>query len=496
MIGLNIPLVVFGSLLTSHHYARGFPLLSNQRRIAAAAAAASGFNMPKAVTLSSSTTSSSLHAKPQRLAENAPGVVYVNDQCINCAACSNFAPDTFSRSKQQAAHIVHRQPVSPKEIHAARQALAACPVAAIRLETLAQKRHDATSTSTDKQAVQDAWTEQDQQLLEQMSGKQSSSSSSDKKAAPLLFPRPFLDNVPDVYWLGHHNSKSFGATPYLLRVPNNNNKKKNKTARATTTTTTNGDDENHSNNDNRDHWIMIDTPKFSKSAVQAVTSLTGPAGPDYLFLTHVDDTADHNKWVEHFYNFQPSSSSNNNNNSNNQSTKKSKGLQRIFHAGDLGKHNWLNDKTLEQVEILLQPPEKEQKTNNDSFLTAYSLEGNILPDTWMTQTTPDELPVVILHTPGHSPGSITLYRRPLNANTKGIIFTGDTYAYTTRTNSMTSFPQYGNNHRQQADTIQRLMKLDWSLVAPGHGLARDYRGREQDRVGDMQPALNELLQPY
>ena len=107
------------------------------------------------------------------------------------------------------------------------------------------------------------------------------------------------DDVPDVYWVGHHNSASFGAIPYLFRTHDNK-------------------------------WIMVDTPKYGSSAIRAVTSLTGPKGPDFLVLTHVDDTADHLQWANHFAPI----------------------LRRIFHSGDLGRHNWLGDKTLEDVEVL------------------------------------------------------------------------------------------------------------------------------------------------
>jgi hypothetical protein len=58
---------------------------------------------------------------------------------------------------------------------------------------------------------------------------------------------------------------------------------------------------------------MVDTSVYSKSSLLAVASVTGPQGPDYLFLTHVDDTADHGKWADAF------------------------DAQQIFHEGDLGR---------------------------------------------------------------------------------------------------------------------------------------------------------------
>jgi glyoxylase-like metal-dependent hydrolase (beta-lactamase superfamily II) len=336
---------------------------------------------------------------------------------------------------------VYHQPdlSNDKAVFEARQALAACPVAAIRLETLAERRHAATTVEA-KQAVENSWTVQDEQLVQKMTARDGLLSSSSSHPST-LFPRPFLDDMDDVFWIGHHNEKSFGAIPYLLRTTTNEYK------------------------NNETIWIMIDTPRFGKSAREAVESLTGPAGPDYLFLSHVDDTADHGKWAAHYSN-----------------------MKRIFNAGDLGQHNWLGDTTLETVEILLQPAaisnggEDDDTSDDATLLTAYSLNGQPLPHNWMeTKRGDDE--VVILHTPGHSPGSMTLYRRPCHGK-PGILFTGDTYACTTTRNGdrrMTAFPRYGNDLGWQAKTLGKLLDLDWQVIAPGHGHARDYRDNVSSR---------------
>ena len=81
--------------------------------------------------------------------------------------------------------------------------------------------------------------------------------------------------------------------------------------------------------------------------------------------------------------------------------------------------------------------------------------------------------VLIFHTPGHSPGSISLFHR----NEVGTIFTGDTYSFTTRDGGhMTGFPRYGNNLEEQSDTLQLFRKMSSLLdyVAPGHGHVRNY----------------------
>lgn len=351
-------------------------------------------------------------------------------QCINCAACSNFAPETFHRGTIDAAHVVYHQPESVSDIDKARAALAACPVAAIRVETLAEKRHRAT----DKEAVTESWSDGDQALVQKMS-----------IAENKPFPRPFLEDhnaVPGVYWTGHHNEASFGATPYLTRAVV----------------------------DGKPVWIMVDTPKYSRSAINAVELLTGSSGPDYLFLTHVDDTADHGKYAEHY----PS-------------------MQRIFHEGDLGRHNWIGDTTLADVETLLSNVDVDSKAS--SGLVAYQMDGTPVPlEQWLAASDDADTNVIILHTPGHSPGSLSLYKRPDASNPTGVLFTGDTYGWTTRDGGrMTAFSKYGNNLGQQSETLKSLVKLPWQVIAPGHGHPRDYRGQDDSvRREEMENALEEI----
>ena len=317
-----------------------------------------------------------------------------------------FAPTVFSRrDPRDGAHIVHHQPESEEEIDQARAALAACPVAAIRVETNADRHHRGLDPpSPEAQALAPKLA-----LNPKFNGLE------------LPFPRPIVykssstgnDQDEDiVYHVGHHNENSFGGCPYLFSITSNGS------------------------NDDDKIWIMVDTPRYSKSAVQTIESLTGEGrGPDYLFLTHVDDTADHGKWREHYPN-----------------------LKRIFHSGDLGRHNWLGDSTLNDVEILL-----EGKSEDDPSvpLQLFTLDGRPVAST-------DDVPhekVLIVHTPGHSPGSISLWKRPTLSESQtysqGVLFTGDTYSFTTRGGGrMTGFPRYGNNRSQQARVLPRLLDLE------------------------------------
>ncbi len=349
-----------------------------------------------------------LEAAPRRLSDNAQGPLYVNDRCINCSACSMFAPSVFSRdTNRDTYHFVSKQPETELEIEESRAALAACPVAAIRVEKGA-----ATNSGDDKMLP----------LHSQFAIKP------DLNGRPLPFPRQVSPSVPDVHFVGHHNPGSFGAAPYLLSIPT-------------------------SSPESEPTWILVDTPLYSKGAIEAVESLTGPDGPSHLVLTHVDDTADHNLWKERFPN-----------------------MKRIFHSGDLGEHNWIGDKSLEDVEILI-----EARSSRD-HLQYFDLDGNLIESD-------NSEPVVLVHTPGHTPGSISVLKKSTD-ETPGVLLTGDTYTYTTRGGGHGSgMPRYNKeNHELQSNILRLLLELDWEVLAPGHGHARDYTLLSTESVGDLRTA--------
>jgi len=134
----------------------------------------------------------------------------------------------------------------------------------------------------------------------------------------------------------------------------------------------------------------------------------------------------------------------------------------------------------------------------DGDFAAFRLDGTTLGDNWQEEHLGDN--VVILHTPGHSPGSISLYKRPgSEAGDAGILFSGDTYAYTTSQGGHVSgFPPYCRNEEQQVNTLQKLLALEWDVIAPGHGHPRDYRtindgDRKSVKSEEMKVALEELV---
>lgn len=84
----------------------------------------------------------------------------------------------------------------------------------------------------------------------------------DMKAAQASLPIPVADNV---YHCGYHSEKSFGAASYFIQRPEGN--------------------------------ILIDSPRFAAPLVKQLEAL---GGVRYLYLTHRDDVADHQKFHDRF----------------------------------------------------------------------------------------------------------------------------------------------------------------------------------------------------
>ncbi len=76
------------------------------------------------------------------------------------------------------------------------------------------------------------------------------------------FPIPISENV---FYCGYHSEKSYGAASYFIKTDHGN--------------------------------ILIDSPRFAMPLVKQFEVL---GGIKYLFLTHGDDVADHEKFVSHF----------------------------------------------------------------------------------------------------------------------------------------------------------------------------------------------------
>ncbi len=84
----------------------------------------------------------------------------------------------------------------------------------------------------------------------------------DIKEAQQSFPISIAENV---YHCGYHAESSYGAASYLIVRPDGN--------------------------------VMVDSPRFTPPLVKQIEKL---GGIHYLYLTHKDDVADHQKYHEHF----------------------------------------------------------------------------------------------------------------------------------------------------------------------------------------------------
>jgi ferredoxin len=67
----------------------------------------------------------------ERYPDNAPGKYYVDNTCLDCAACRENAPTLFARNDAGGYYYVSRQPRSPEEFLQARDALEGCPCESI-----------------------------------------------------------------------------------------------------------------------------------------------------------------------------------------------------------------------------------------------------------------------------------------------------------------------------------------------------------------------------
>lgn len=76
------------------------------------------------------------------------------------------------------------------------------------------------------------------------------------------FPLKVADNV---YYCGYHSKQSYGASSYFIQRPEGN--------------------------------ILIDSPRFNPALTKQLKSM---GGVQYLYLTHKDDVADHQKFRDYF----------------------------------------------------------------------------------------------------------------------------------------------------------------------------------------------------
>lgn len=69
--------------------------------------------------------------KSQKWKENKAGKLFVDQSCIACDACVLAAPKNFTMHEEDGHAFVLKQPETPEEAAACKEALEGCPVEAI-----------------------------------------------------------------------------------------------------------------------------------------------------------------------------------------------------------------------------------------------------------------------------------------------------------------------------------------------------------------------------
>lgn len=147
--------------------------------------------------------------------------------------------------------------------------------------------------------------------------------------------------------------------------------------------------------------ILIDSPRYTERLASNIEKL---GGVRYMFLTHKDDVADHGKWSARFK------------------------CERVLHSTEV------NDSTRD-VEMKLEG------------CGPWSLSDGI----------------ELIHTPGHSEGSVCLFYKPLK-----VLFSGDHLAmdeselFISEKYNFYSVPI-------QLDSVAMLFGLEFEWILPGHG---------------------------
>ena len=189
----------------------------------------------------------------------------------------------------------------------------------------------------------------------------------DIKQAQQTFPLLISENV---YHCGYHAENSFGAASYFIQREAGN--------------------------------ILIDSPRFTPPLVKQLEQL---GGLRYLYLTHQDDVADHQKFQQHF------------------------NCQRILHLDDI-------QESTQEVEIKLSGTETVE----------------LAPD------------LIIIPAPGHSEGhTVLLYQNKFLFTGDHLAFS----PYLNHLYAFRRFCWY--SWAEQIKSMEKLANYDFEWVLPGHG---------------------------
>ncbi|KAM7487886.1 hypothetical protein LguiB_025370 [Lonicera macranthoides] len=156
--------------------------------------------------------------------------------------------------------------------------------------------------------------------------------------------------------------------------------------------------------------ILIDSPRYTESLARNIEML---GGVRHMFLTHKDDVADHEKWSKRF------------------------SCTRIIHSKD----------------VELSTADVENKLEGKG---PWSLNDDI----------------ELIHTPGHTAGSVCLFYKPLK-----VLITGD---HLLMEESELSILERYNwcSVSMQLNSVRVLLDLDFELILPGHGRRAEFKDVE------------------
>ncbi|XP_073146041.1 uncharacterized protein [Henckelia pumila] len=191
-----------------------------------------------------------------------------------------------------------------------------------------------------------------------------------------------------VYHCGYHSKKSYGAASYFITRPEGN--------------------------------ILIDSPRYTKRLSSIIKKM---GGARYMFLTHRDDVADHEKWSEEL------------------------GCPRILHS---------------------------EEVNSSTANVEIKLEGT---GPWTIGSD-----VILISTPGHTEGSVSLLYK-----TKKVLFTGDHFMMNEFGFTISEAYNWFSVPIQ-LNSVKKLLEFEFEWILPGHGR----RARFKD-VEDKNSALKAFL---
>ena len=66
-----------------------------------------------------------------KVPDNVAGKYFVDEDCIDCDACRENAPNNFTRNEEEGYSYVYKQPENDLELKECAEALKGCPVDAI-----------------------------------------------------------------------------------------------------------------------------------------------------------------------------------------------------------------------------------------------------------------------------------------------------------------------------------------------------------------------------